>query len=353
METIKQVEENQPVGKRKLSNYDLLMISVLSGLGGVISTYIGYLGNLLNRLVGVPFGAGQFVSGLHVFWIILVAGLIRRPGAATAAGLLKGIVELFTGSTHGIVIVFISLCQGLAVELVLFIMRKHNWATYAIAGGFAATSNVILFQLLYFSGAPIAYIGLISLMAFISGVIFAGSFGHSVLELLNQSKAFGRHKQANKTSPNQRIRLIVTGLFAVILSVGAIVYFVNIYEAPWGEKELTIAGKVENEISFNLEKYQAEYKTIRAELKGEYTYVPETDYTGVPITVMIKDAQPNEDATELTVVASDGYQVSFPLADVMIDEKMVLIKEDTQLRLIAGNYEGGYWVRQVVKLLIE
>ena len=46
---------------------DLLIMAVLSGIGGVLSTYVGYLGNLLNRLFGVPFGAGQFVAGLHVF----------------------------------------------------------------------------------------------------------------------------------------------------------------------------------------------------------------------------------------------------------------------------------------------
>ncbi|WP_461368985.1 ECF transporter S component, partial [Candidatus Darwinibacter acetoxidans] len=75
---------------------DLLIMAVLSGIGGVLSTYVGYLGNLLNRLFGVPFGAGQFVAGLHVFWIILAAGLVRRPGAATIVGLLKGVVELLT-----------------------------------------------------------------------------------------------------------------------------------------------------------------------------------------------------------------------------------------------------------------
>ena len=107
--------EEEKITKRKsyyLSNRDLLVIAVLSGIGGVMSTYIGYLGNLLNRLFGIPFGAGQFVSGLHVFWFILAAGLIRRPGAATAACLLKGVIELLTSSTHGVAIILVSLIQG-------------------------------------------------------------------------------------------------------------------------------------------------------------------------------------------------------------------------------------------------
>ncbi len=67
-----------------------------------MSTYVGYLGNLINQIFGVPFGAGQFASGLHVFWFILAAGLIRRPGGPLPPqAFLKGIIELFTGSTHG------------------------------------------------------------------------------------------------------------------------------------------------------------------------------------------------------------------------------------------------------------
>ncbi|MGB4170217.1 MAG: ECF transporter S component, partial [bacterium] len=126
------------------SNRDLLVIAVLSGIGGVMSTYVGYLGNLLNRLFGVPFGAGQFASGLHVFWFILVAGLVRRPGAAASAGILKGAIELLTGSSHGVAIILISLVQGLLVDLVLLVTRRHNLLTYMLAGGLSAASNVFV-----------------------------------------------------------------------------------------------------------------------------------------------------------------------------------------------------------------
>jgi amino acid permease len=71
------MEENMVRRKEYyFSNRDLLVIAILSGIGGVMSTYVGYLGNLVNRLFGVPYGAGQFVSGLHVFWFTLVALLV-------------------------------------------------------------------------------------------------------------------------------------------------------------------------------------------------------------------------------------------------------------------------------------
>jgi len=53
------------------------------------------------------------------------------------------------------------------------------------------------------------------------------------------------------------------------------------------------------------------------------------------------------------VIATDGYEVSFELQDVLNDDKMILIQEEDTLRLVAGNYEGGYWVRMVSKIKVE
>ena len=55
-----------------LSTRGIVTIAVLASLGGVLSTFVGYLGNLVNLALGVPFGAGQFMAGLHVFWLVVV-----------------------------------------------------------------------------------------------------------------------------------------------------------------------------------------------------------------------------------------------------------------------------------------
>ena len=60
-----EVTKNHP--KYYLGNRDLLIIAVLSGIGGVMSTYVGYLGNLINQIFGVPCGAGQFASSYMSF----------------------------------------------------------------------------------------------------------------------------------------------------------------------------------------------------------------------------------------------------------------------------------------------
>lgn len=351
--------------KYYLSNRDLLIIAILSGIGGVMSTYVGYLGNLANRIFGVPFGAGQFVSGLHVFWFILVAGLVRKPGAAATAGLLKGVIELLTGSTHGIAIVLVSLFQGVLVDVVLLIARRHTRATYILAGGVAAASNVFVFQLLYFSDFPVKYLLFIGLLAFISGVLLAGSLGYSVLEVVLQARPLhiagaaeeemaatvGASGVRKRSRPSFRIGL--TALLMGLFSIGAIYYFAAVFEPPWQAPHCQVEGAVDNPFSFQLSRFDQYEITITAELKGKVSHVPPRAYTGVPLNVILKQAEPHDQAKTLKVIATDGYKVEFDLKQVMKDEQMLLIREEDMLRLIPANYDGGHWVKKVNKILVE
>jgi energy-coupling factor transport system substrate-specific component len=359
-------EELQSRRKYYLSNRDLLVIAVLSGIGGVMSTYIGYLGNLVNRVFGVPFGAGQFVSGLHIFWFILVAGLIRRPGAATAAGLLKGVIELLTGSTHGVAIILVSLVQGLLVDVVLLITGRHSLVSYMLAGGVSAASNVFVFQFLYFSGFPVTYLFFIGIIAFISGALLAGSFGHSVLEIVQQARPFriagasGEDLSAAAAAtttggrlPLPRLRLAITALLVLLLAIGAVYYFAAVFEPPWMGPACRVEGAVERPLSFQLSDFARHETTITAELKGEFTQIPSQEYTGIPLSTILQEASPLADAKKISVIATDGYTVEFELQDVFNDDRLLLIREEDMLRLIAGNYEGGYWVKLVSRIVVK
>ncbi|MDR9756242.1 MAG: hypothetical protein RJR35_05785 [Thermoanaerobacterales bacterium] len=110
---------------------------------------------------------------------------------------------------------------------------------------------------------------------------------------------------------------------------------------------------MENEITFTLAQMSQYETTIEAELKGDYTHVPLQEYTGIPVKDILKEAGPLPDAAVVRVIATDGYEVSFDLQDVLKDEQMILIQEEETLRLVAGNYEGGYWVQMVSKIKVE
>jgi hypothetical protein len=51
-------------------------------------------------------------------------------------------------------------------------------------------------------------------------------------------------------------------------------------------------------------------------------------------------------------MARDGYQVEFNLNDVMTDDRLLLTSNTDGLWLIAAEYDGSLWVRQVFTLQV-
>ena len=112
-------------------------------------------------------------------------------------------------------------------------------------------------------------------------------------------------------------------------------------------------GAVEKPLTFQLSDFKQHETTITAELKGEFTHVPPQEYTGIPLSIIIQEASPLARAEKLSIIATDGYKVDFSLQEVLGDSQLLLIREEDMLRLIAGNYEGGYWVKMVNRIILE
>lgn len=350
--------------KYYFSTRDLVLIAVVSAAGGVLSTYVGYLGNLLNKAFGVPFGAGQWMAGLHVFWFVLVRVAVGRTGAGTLAGVLKGTVEMFTGSTHGLPIVLVSTVEGLLVDLALLPFTRPPLTALCIAGGIAAASNVVVFQALYFSGVSWGYLALMILFAFGSGIVFGGYFADGVLGIVEGARILhlgfsgdpGRAEHTGhvgRARRSSKIHLAVTLLMGVALAGGAVYYYTEVFEPFWNGPTCTVEGKVANPYVYRPVDFEDEAVTVTAELKGQVTYRPPADYTGVPLARILERAHPDASAARVRVLASDGYEAEFDLGDIMEDRTVILIRERENLRLIATGYEGGYWVRMVTRVVVE
>ena len=345
--------------KHFLSTKDLVTIALLSALGGGLSTYIGYLGNLVNRIVGVPFGAGQFMAGLHVIWIVLAVGITRKKGVGTATGLLKGVVELFLGSTHGVVIVVVSLVQGLLVDAVLFkdsTKENRNLISYSVAGGAAASSNVFVFQAFFFSGVPIILIILLGMLAFGSGMIFGGYISLQMMESLEHGglihSAGKKKKESEKPAYVKYGSIAITVLFLIAFTIGGVYYFSNVYQAPGSEK-VHIEGNVNNEYNFVYADFEEHERVVRAELIGSVTHVEPKNYTGIPLNVVIEHADPAEGSKKVEVVATDGYSATFNLSKIMKDDNVIITFNDGKYRIVAADYDGAYWVRDVYAVRIK
>ncbi len=349
--------------EKNLSNLmttrELVTLFILSSLGGALSTFVGYLGNLINIAVGVPFGAGQIIAGLHVFWIVLIRVLVPKRGSGTFAGFLKGFVEMFTGSTHGIVTVIVSLVQGIILDIPSIspnatsdrpAMERLNWWLFA---GLSSASNVIAFQLFYFVGTPLIYIGLITILAFCSGIIFAGYFAWETLGFLDEA-GLTHHPPVTEREGRSVIirRNLPAFVFVTFLVLGSTYYVVAIADVFADPYSCAVTGRVDNPYIYHHADFSEYEVTIVAELQGAYTYIPPTNYTGVLLSTIIGVAEPEPQTSSIQVIARDGYTITFNLEAVLADQRLLLTESSDGLWLIAGNYEGSVWVRQVTELHI-
>lgn len=333
---------------------DIVLMALLSAVGGVLSTYIGYLGNLVNRLFGVPFGAGQLISGLHIVWPLLARALIGRFGAGTLTGLTKGVVELFTGGTHGVVILLVSAVEGLFVDLGLGVTRRRNLLVTMLAGALASAANVLVFQAIYFSGVAASFLALMIAAAFVSGGVFGGYLAWDIERVLVASRLI---RPTDSVVPSGR-RLVGwrhAATLAVVLGflAGGVYFYLKVYDPFPTPGAAAIAGAVEAPYEFVYGEWKAEEHTVRTELRGSVTYVPPADYTGIPIDLVLERAGPSRSATTVRVVAADGYEARLPLSDLESHRDILLTLDGDDLRLVAPGYDGAYWVEQVVRIAVE
>ncbi len=373
-----------------LTTREIATIAVLASLGGVMSAYVGYLGVLLNKLVGIPFGAGQFLAGLHVFWMVLAVVLTNRVGTGTATGALKGMVELLAGSSKGVLVLLLSLVAGLIVDLVWALAPRRGIVAAALAGGLATCSNIIVFLLFTSTYNNLLWLFFILLaVSFVSGVIFAGLLVWNVAGTLDHAgisvKAPGFTPDPGGTGPpggggtrggdgrswDRRtvVGSIVTVLVMVLLFGGAFSYYATTGQNVEDVEEglVSVEGMVGNPYRFDLDEFAGDMVTVEAELQGQVTHVEMMAYTGVPLSRVLERAEVEEGARSLRVAGADGYgiQLEFDLEDVMDPESAsgyILVEEHGTLpgggtgdhyRLVCKDLDGGWWVRWVITITVE
>ena len=331
---------------------DLVMIALFSALGGVFSTFVGYLGNLINHIIGIPWGGGQIVAGLHVFWIVFIYLLTdRKVGVALLVGILKGFIEFFSGSAHGILVVVLSGSQGLLIEvLVIVFLSTNRQSILSVAAGLASLSNVIIQQILFFnSQIPLEFIVFVGVISFSSGVLFGGIFPIYIYKLYSLSPILNwriRNKAKMNSKQITAIRSII--IFAIVVfDLGVLIYLTsqNKYSAQ-------VIGDVNNPYTFIPTDFRSQQVTVEAELIGDVTYIPPKNYTGIPLKIIVERSIPKSESFRARVEASDGYFVEFSSLEIALDLTIILSSTDTGLQIVAGNFHGSFWVRKVNRIII-
>jgi energy-coupling factor transport system substrate-specific component len=394
---MKKSEKLKPTQSYRFSVRDLVIIAILCSLGGVMSTYVKYIANIINIGFGVPFGAAQIVAGLHVLWLILCYGLVRKFGTGTLAGFLKGVIELFTGNPHGITVVLISGIEGIFVDLGMAAFRKkHAIYSYGISAGLAAASEVFVFYPLFLPSMPVWFIIATSLLAFGSGVVFGGFFGTGTLELVHMSKVVkipnwhpkligldSLHQQKMPQIPNsdpiepnvpnesnepnelkvpkenillkmhRRPLYIASLVFIVFFIVGGVAFYLTIPNLLDDSLTCRVEGDVNEPYDYDPKDFKNKQVTIKTDLSGSYTIEGEKEYTGVPLNLIVNHSDPKNAISKIKVIGSDGYTIEFDWENVRNDNEIILIEENEKLRLIAGDYDLSYSVKLVDRIVIR
>jgi ABC-type thiamin/hydroxymethylpyrimidine transport system permease subunit len=321
-------------------------MAVLAALGGVTSTYVNAVSDAVHAALGIP-GASQWAAGLHVLWIVLSMGILRKLGAGTITGVLKGVVELMSGNSHGVIILLVDLVAGLLVDFGFFIFnRKQRMLPYLVSGGLATASNVLVFQI--FATLPQNILGLTAiiilfLVALASGLVFAGILPYLLVNALSKA---GVVKIPERTIQKRKIGWWIL-LGVSIIAVSTAVYLrINLQ----GPQTIQIEGAVENPYAFP--DNELSIKEVNREM--EYRGVM-TEYLGYPLLDIIDNADPRPEADTLLIEASDGYAFLISFQELNNNPNILLVQTGKGQNAsfdIVGPESSKAWVRNVSRLSV-
>ncbi len=341
------MKETQPTKKTfYFSTRDLIISAVLAALGGVASTYINTLSDAVHAMLGLP-GATQWAAGLHVLWIVLSMGIARKTGIGTITGILKGAVELMSGNSHGVIILLVNLVAGLLVDFgfLVFKNKKSLWP-YLLAGGLATGSNVLVFQI--FATMPLnilaaSAIAILFMVAFISGLIFAGVIPSLLIKTL-QKAGVVKHAAPIKTEKKYGWLIVLcVFLLAALLSV----YLKTTLKGP---EKIQITGDINNPYQFPTSDYVPQEQTLEVEYHGVMT-----PYSGFLLADLIDFAQPDQNADMLLIQAVDGYKFLLSFQELANNPNILLTQQGQGQNVsfdIVGPYSSKAWVRNVTQLTV-
>lgn len=166
---------------------DVIVMVVLAIVTGAIYR-VWDLAYLLIQNAWVP--AQASMTGLWMIASILVAYIVRRPGAALLAELIAASVELLLGGQWGLSNLTAGLIQGLGAEIIfaVFAYRRYNLGVCWLAGVLASFAAVAQWYVQYggdkmTTGNVIGYL----VIGLLSGAILGGWLSKSVADALRRT----------------------------------------------------------------------------------------------------------------------------------------------------------------------
>ncbi|MCL2671829.1 MAG: ECF transporter S component [Clostridiales bacterium] len=168
--------------------FNLMVIALMAALGIAVKSVIVPLVQLLTGPLYIP--GGVVAGGVYMMFLVLAASLTRMRGAATLCGLVQGIMVLIIGiaGSHGVLSILSYTLTGLAVDLLLLILRhKGCCALCCFLGGMAANlTGTLVVNAAFFSLPPVPLV-----LSLAAGALSGGLGGLLAWSITKQLRKFG------------------------------------------------------------------------------------------------------------------------------------------------------------------
>lgn len=169
-----------------MSKWNLREIVVMSVLGivfAIVYLLFTQLGNVFFGLVG-PIGY-EPIFGIWFIVSIIVANIIRKPGAAVVSEMIAAFVEILIGNAVGPRLLISGFIQGLGAEAVFAATgwkRYSTWVLMLAGVGSSVFSFVWGYFISGFSTLSTSYVLIMLVIRMISGALLAGLLGKYISE---------------------------------------------------------------------------------------------------------------------------------------------------------------------------
>lgn len=169
----------------KFTMFNLIVIALMAALGIATKPVVMPLSHLITGPLYIP--GGSIAGGFYMFWIVLGHGIVGKPGTATLICIVQAIMIMGLGilGNHGVMSLFTYTIPGIAVDLILLIIRKNADTPIScfIAGIVANTSGTFLSNLVFFRLPLIPLILCLSSAALSGGL--GGIIAYSLMKKIN------------------------------------------------------------------------------------------------------------------------------------------------------------------------
>ncbi|MFE4469584.1 ECF transporter S component [Leifsonia sp. NPDC056824] len=174
---------------------DIVVASVVAVAAGVVFWVWGQAYNPISGPVtAVLPGFQGILNGPWLFAGVLVALIVRKPGAALYGEVVAAVVSMLIGTQWGFATLLSGVVQGLGAEIVfaLFLYARWNLVTALIAGAGTGLAESILDLIYSYPGSKPEFAIVYTITTTVSGIVVAGLGSWLLVKAIARTGALNR-----------------------------------------------------------------------------------------------------------------------------------------------------------------